>query len=175
MAKQIPDVEKLWAVVKKIRSEVSFEKLCNQPKTLYIAADILSNIEAVENQLEINSSETTKDDMLISTLQTAGEIYLYLNSCPENLKPWFLLYTDIFQSQSVDKIILNLNRILKVKATPQNKELKLIAEKLFRNITSLFSMKYQEVQSMTSGQGNIHGQQSDSLFNFKGCYNLCVS
>ena len=153
MVQEFSDVERLWTVVKKIRSEVFLNRLCNQPKTLYTGADIMSNVESVENLLEVNSSEITIDDMPRSTLQTAGEMYLYLNSCPENLKPWFQLYTDLFQSQTLNQIVLTLNRILKVEDSPKIKGFKRITRVLFKRISTLYSLKYQYVHYVTKKIG----------------------
>ena len=141
LLQQYENVKVIWNTIQKIRSEVSLEKLCNTQKTLYISSNVMSNIKEVEHELKINSSIQIIENISISLLETAGKMFLYLNSCPDHLKPWFFMYTDLFQSQTANQIILTLNRILKVDDSHQNKALKTIAAKLFDRITTLFSLK----------------------------------
>ena len=126
----------------------------------------MSNIKEVEHELKINSSIQIIENISISLLETAGKMFLYLNSCPDHLKPWFFMYTDLFQSQTANQIILTLNRILKVDDSHQNKALKTIAAKLFDRITTLFALKYREIQRMTIGQeiSNFHGSENPNNF-----------
>ena len=72
---------------------------------------ILSRVKAVEQILKIESSENLNDNLTNAELQTAAEMLLYLNMCPDTIKPWLLFYKDLFQTQSPDQIILTLNRL----------------------------------------------------------------
>ena len=83
----------------------------------------------VEKKLKIKSSEQKKA-LTNEELQTAGEMFLYLNMCPDTMKPWLVFYKDLFQSHSPDQIILTLNRLMKGTKT-QTKE-------FFENMAHIF-------------------------------------
>ena len=81
-------------------------------------------------------------------------MFLYLNSCSDQLKPWFLFYTDLFTKKTAEQIILILNRILKVNESPKNKDFKNIGMKLFERSYDLFSLKHKEIKMMIKGRRN---------------------
>ena len=118
-------------------------------------------MNALEEQLQFNSSDKIMDNMTDSQLRLAGKMFTYLNSCSGLLKPWFSFYADLFHKQSLDVIILTLNRILKNENVP-NKNLKDIAKTLFKRISSIFSLKYKEIQNISEGVGNF--SWNDSAF-----------
>ena len=67
---------------------------------------------------------------------------------------------------SPELIILQLNRILKNKkgtgSTDRNKMIT-IAEKIFKETSSLLSLKYQEIQNLIQGRRNVLWNKNDSL------------
>ena len=67
----------------------------------------------LQNQLKITSSELIFENMTFWDLQTAAEMFLFLNSCPKDFKSWFLFYEDLFQNDPLEVMVLKLNRILK--------------------------------------------------------------
>ena len=71
-------------------------------------------------------------------LKTPSEMFLYMVSCSDTLKPWFQFYKDLFQSYSSEKIVLTVNRILKSTNAKKNKKLNDIAAELFRRLEVLF-------------------------------------
>ena len=147
---------KLWNTLKKIKGQyVSTD--CSHG--LY--SNVESQVNALEEQLQFNSSDKIMDNMTDSQLWLAGKMFTYLNSCSGLLKPWFSFYADLFHKQSLDVIILTLNRILKNENVP-NKNLKDIAKTLFKRISSIFSLKYKEIQNISEGVGNF--SWNDSAF-----------
>ena len=125
-------------------------------------SDVVSQVLAVEKQLQINSSALIQENMTASKLEVAGKMFIYLNSCSVLLKPWFSFYAELFQKQSLDVIILTLNRILKKENVP-NKNLQDIAKTLFKRVSSIFSLKYQEIQNITEGVGTFSWNHNTSL------------
>ena len=74
---------------------------------------IMPQVKAVEQILNIESSEQINDNKTNEDLKIAAEMFLYLFMCPETIKPWTVFYKDLFLTQSPDqKIILTLNRVL---------------------------------------------------------------
>ena len=160
--------EIIWDAIKKIRFKVSLEKICDSAKSFYIPSDKMSNVREVEKQLQVNSSDLINENMTRSQMKIAAEMFLYLNTCPELLRPWFSLYTDLFQKQSPNEIILTLNRILKFyKVTPHNSSLTSITLKLFKRVSTLFTLKYQQIKIITQGSQNSTLEENN-YGSFKG-------
>ena len=100
---------------------------------------MLSKVKAVEQMLNIESTEQINDTLTNEELKTAAEIFLYLNTCPSSMfKSWILFYVDVdlFLTQSADKIILTLNRMMKTE-TSHDKDGKLRAKKLLQRTAYL--------------------------------------
>ena len=72
----------------------------------------LSNVKEVENETNIESTDMVLENITLANLKIATEMFMYLNTCPDTLRSWILLYTNMFKNQSPDKILLTLNRIL---------------------------------------------------------------
>jgi len=119
--------------------------------------EVESQVQAIEELLKVSSSDIIWNNLTESTLRGAGEMFIYLNSCSHVLEPWVLFYKNLFQKESLDTITLTLNRILKNGNNQQNKNKNLqnIALTLFNRINSLFSFKYQEIQSLINGNRNL--------------------
>ena len=138
------NVDDIWKVVKKLKLETSFNKRCGYDG-LY--SNKQSQITALEQQLNIEPIELRFDNMTAENLSNAAEIFIYLNTCTDTwFKSWYTFYNDLFQTQSVDKIILTLNRMMK----SENLDNKIRDEKLFEKSTTLFSLKYEEIQKLFS-------------------------
>ena len=106
---------------------------------------MLSQVKAVEQMLQTESSEHINDTLTNAELQTAAEMFIYLNTCPSVFKSWFLFYKDLFLTKTADHIILTLNRMLK---TSQDKDGEIRAEKLLKKSASLLSLNNKEIRSI---------------------------
>ena len=87
--------------------------------------------------------------------------------CPESMVPWFKYYNDLFLTQSVDHIILSLNRIMKTKST-QNMDAK-VAENLLKRISNLMSLQFERIQNLLPGK-NLRNGSSIDFMNPNGMY-----
>ena len=137
----------MMKVVKRIKLTLPFDKFCIN--SLY--EKIVPNVQAVEKELQIESSEKIFKNMTNSKLQEAAELFLYLNSCSEVITKWLIFYNDLFTKESPDQIVLTLNRVLKGDQKIQNRSFKNIAYTLLRKAATTFSLKYQEIQNFTKG------------------------
>ena len=108
---------------------------------------------SVENDLKIDSEDVIFANISERSLKTAAEIFIYLypmtGNCPFNtFHSWFSIwspfYTDLFSIQSADKIILNINRVIKTASQPSRDA----AEDIFMRTATLLSLKYKYIQSM---------------------------
>ena len=121
---------------------------CDTYNTFLSADKILSQVEAVELELKIESSEQINETLTKEELQTAGEMFLYLNTCPIQDNDtwtlnWKVFYDHLFLTQPADQIILTLNRMTKGE-TPQDKDATVRAEKLLKRISSLMSLSFKK-------------------------------
>ena len=147
---QINDTNKIWKVVKKIRSEIMFLRVCDSShsKVLFTDTDIQLNMRAFEEEIQINSTRVISENMTDNQLKEAAQMFIYLNFCPDSLNPWFLFYKELFENKSPNVIALTLNRILKGNISDETDDLKKIAKTLLNELTSLLSLQYQYIGDM---------------------------
>ena len=104
----------IWSVLKKVKSDLRFEKCptgapadvfdeLQNPRGLFKMGDMLQQMEKVECDLDITSTDETMENMTAENLKKAAEMFLYLNSCPDPLKSWFLFYINLFERKSPDQ------------------------------------------------------------------------
>ena len=117
-------------------------------------------MEQFEQFMEINTTQGTINNPSNTFLNSAAELFIYLNTCSNDLKPWFNFYKDLFSQQPPGFILLTLNRMLKNTTSSQNKDLRAIVIKLLHKTTIFFSQK-----NMTGG---IERFDSEILTNFAG-------
>ena len=145
--------EKVWSAAHKIKFGTSVEKKCRDAKyahheALYRDEDKLLQVKALEQQLEIDSSELRLKNVKDKNLGSAAKIFMYLTTCTGKMKPWFEFYIDLFETKSASEIILTLSRLMKVTTTKKNSLFKHLAQKLFNRFANKFSLKYEEIASM---------------------------
>ena len=143
-------METIWRVVRKTKLETSLFMRCGT--TLYLPENKLSQVIAVEQKLHIKSLEQTLKNISAESLKTAAEMFLYLNICPDQMSiQWAIFYQELFKSQTPYQILLTLNRINLLAKTSDSKNHQTIGQKLFKRITVLFSLKYEEIKILTPG------------------------
>jgi len=124
------NVDKLWHVVKKLKRDTSLDKTCSL-NDLYDDNEIIeSQVLTFEKYLVTKSSEQRLANMNAEDLQSAAEMFIYLNMCPgeynKEFQPygslqklviaWFTFYEDLLKNKSLDIILLTLNRLMKNRA-----------------------------------------------------------
>ena len=113
------DDKKIWGVLKKIKSDLKFEKCptgapadefdeLQNPRGLFKMGDMLGQMVKVESDLHITSNEQIMENMTAENLKIAAEMFLYVNSCPDPLKSWFLFYINLFERKTPDQGIMIL-------------------------------------------------------------------
>ena len=163
----------MWSILRGIKLETSLDMTCG---TIGIYNNMISDIEMVkkvEQNLKINSSDEIYKNITAQELEVPAMMYLYLNTCPGIYRPWFAFYKILFESQSPNKIILTLNRLMKGTITPHNEFLKGLAQNIFQRLASLLSLRYEEIQSMSQSQGmtkneSLIAQERKKSLTFEG-------
>ena len=135
--------EDIWKVIKKRRSENPLNRTCTSTATHGdISTNIMSDLEAVERDLQVQSNEYIYHNITEVNLREGAELFLYLYPCSDKLNPWIIFYSNLFEYQPTNHILLTINRILKSSNAHQKEELKTIAKKLLLKIHSFSSLNF---------------------------------
>ena len=137
----------IWNILKEIKYTISVDKVCKN--YLYENSEIHSILTTFEKTLNVKSSKIILGNMTDTTLKTAAEMFLYVNSCTYLLTPWLSFCKNLFENESSSTILLSLNRVLKVGDTRENRDLKIVVKKLLHKSNSLFSIKYGKSKGMS--------------------------
>ena len=139
-------VDTIRKAVKKVKFNESLSTDCNSVSDGGIYNNFAREriVKSVEQELKINSSNLSFENMTSTDLKTAAEFFIYLNACPhtDTLKSLFILwadfYADLFVKQSPDHIILTLNRIAHQHEDEMVRHRNM---KLFERASNLYSLK----------------------------------
>ena len=165
------DPEYVWKFVKNTRKSFLLENIdppCITGIILY-GSRIEKIINIVEDKLKINASVTPHENVTGETLQTAGEMFIYLTICPHKLLPF---YYNLFKTSSPTQIALALTSVIK---TSQNsaKEVSIqLLNKLLEN-----SAQYQNILTITKDyKGNKTKKQKlkDDIMKRLGLTRACI-
>ena len=135
----------------------------------------------IEEKFAFESSDVRFENITRSDLKIAAEIFVYLKACPEpgNLKTddsmqtwytsWSSFFEDLFNTHSIDKIILTLNRIMKTDGCEDGK-----VKKLLKRVANYSSLKYEEIQSILTGHTSVNlvsgKKKLQGIKNLEGVY-----
>ena len=135
-----------------MRSDAEVDKVQMCAGNVYASDIVRSMIDDFAFNLDSNATHLPRaENISNTTLNTAGEMFLYINFCPDSLKPWLLFYEDLFGKHPASNILLTLNRILKAGTNnSRDKSYKIIAEKLFSKLRTSLESTRNKGNSMTS-------------------------
>ena len=126
-----------WKMVKDVRKEEYYNKSqsCDQTDLLnsknYFPKDqIASNFDSINSLTDANVSYEIKN-ISRETIDLAGEMFVFLNSCPS---PLVSFYHYILQKSSTE-ILIALNQQKKIAVSPTSQE---IANKVYKKLESRF-------------------------------------
>ena len=132
----------------------------------------------IEEKFAFESSDVRFENITRSDLKIAAEIFVYLKACPEPgnndaMQTWYTswssFFEDLFNTHSIGKIILTLNRIMKTDGCEDGK-----VKKLLKRVANYSSLKYEEIQSIKAGHTSdnlVSGKENhQELNNLEGKY-----
>lgn len=146
------NLENVWKIVRKTRlsflsRHIEIDSVCNEEKTLLSNGNIQENMNSLFEELKLNPTSTPDTNIPSQTLQTAGQMFTYLNYCPTAIPKHLLLRAYLFQTATPKEIILALISIIK---TSQNlTEKKETIEMLSKLMEILHLKQYENVQIIT--------------------------
>ena len=152
------DLEQVWNHLKNTRkSFLSISKhktwedqFCVPGDQLLNVEHITSNVKSFAEKLKLNTSSTPNKYVSYKTLETAGEMFTYLNYCPPELE---LFTTYILGNGSPKDMILVLTHFMK---TSQNSEKESARRILLRVMEALDLHTYENIQMVTKGKCYIN-------------------
>ena len=152
------DLEQVWNLLKEIRkSFLSKSKqktwkdhFCVPRDKLLLGDYITINVKSFAERLKLNTSDRQNRNVSYKTLETAGEMFTYLNYCPPELE---LFTTYILGNGSPKDMILALTHFMK---TSQNSEKESTRRILLRVMEALDLHTYEKIQMVTKGKCYIN-------------------
>ena len=150
------NVEDIQSVVKKVKIDTSLDQKCDY--------SMPTQVKAVEQKLQIESSEQINDILSNEELKAAAGMFIYLNTCPDSwFKSWFSFYKKLFLTQPANQIILTLNRMMKTKTSQEDKYAKIRTGNLLLRVKSLLSLKFDDIQSLLQEEKYKNGSTKDFM------------
>ena len=99
--------------------------------------------------MKVESFSVRLDNITAGDLKLAAEILIHFYTCPESLKGWFNFYTNLFQTQSPNKIVLTLNRLLK----GDNKDFESTITKILQKVNDMLEFKFKNENKISIAEG----------------------
>ena len=132
------DQKIIWKIIKESRLTdlYQFEKTkpeCNYHNTLFSNEIIKKNNDFIESKLGIKANTKTMENITKETIQSAGEMFTYLNLCSDVL----VLYKDILKSSPTD-IILGLKSIIETSSNSEKQN----AEKIWKFVMKTLNLDF---------------------------------
>ena len=142
------NIEKVWNILRKLKTEY-VSNSCS--KGFFLDSEAINRRFQIEfeQHFMMNFSQSLFINMKLTEKDIApfAEMFIYLNFCPESVKPWILFYNDLFRNTPTNKIILTLNRILKGKKN----SMQAIVTKLFTKLEEQFGLHFRQIQNLFNG------------------------
>ena len=150
------DLENVWKLVKTTRKSFLSHKFrtksngldCDRANsyTLLIDYFIKFNIDSLAEKLGLNPLSVPNENVSHKTLETAGEIFTYLNYCPDKLESTI---TNVLENETPKDIILAFTSILKSSTNSIKQSMRNILSKVMES----FKLDtYEKIQVLTKGK-----------------------
>ena len=136
-----------------------------------------ANQKNLEEKLNVSTSTKFHDEITEETLQTAGEMFIYLNSCPYVYISYVMKITKSLKSyistENVKSILLFLNRLL-INSNEDNEIVKKAALAVLNKLLHLKGLKLRKIQEMSTSSSTEKMKNEDLTFLEKGNNKLNV-
>ena len=139
---------KVWKMVKEVRREHYEKSQTCEEKGLFENNGDFFSISQIRNTVDKMSTFSNANfsseiqDIPKETLDLAGEMFVYLNSCPS---PLISLYRNIFLERSSTEMLITLTEQKKRRISPSSQE---IANILYRMLESIFGFDYNKPSNL---------------------------
>ena len=104
---------------------------------------------ALATRLDVNAS-IERQDLPMDIFNTAGEMFVYLNTCPQN---YVKFYKYLFDKQSVTDIILTIQNAIK---NFHKERFRQISETIFQRLAKILGFEYIKPDELLKWRKNIN-------------------
>ena len=144
------DQDDIWKIVKRIR--ISFlskyeHPQCNYLETLLSDENIKDITKSLADGLNLNISTVPRKNVTDESLQTAAQIFTYLNFCPPKKIPSLIML--VFKNSKPKDIIFALKSIIKTSNILVKKSSVQILSKFMEDLSL---NQYKAIQIITKGK-----------------------
>ena len=143
--------ENVWKLIKEARKSLFLSKNkqmdCDVYKVLFVDNLIKFNIDSLAEKLEMNPTYVPNENVSHKTLETAGEMFTYLNYCPNKLES---IIVQILENGTPKDILLAFSSILN--SSPKNSIKRSSRKILLKVLKSLELDTYEKIQILTKGK-----------------------
>ena len=135
------DRELTWKHIRSIKAS-NYKREESDCTLLYLSnEDIIENLNNLSQLLNVSNLSNEVRNVSVNSINEAGEMYIYLNSCPKDIKDfrgfWEVFYLFNLMGKQVSSIILTLIKTITYSTEDGRNIAKTILQKLFdeMNIT----------------------------------------
>ena len=118
---------------------------------------VTENLKRVEDKLSVSGSDEIYENVAEDTLRIAGEMFLYLNSCPKNIMKSEIRksFEDYISNENIQNILVFLNRIV-IKTKGNDEAVKEPALAMLNKIHDLKELNFKKLEVIsTSSSKNV--------------------
>ena len=143
--------QRIWDIVKRVRSENIVHNSCLESEATddkIVGASMRSLLDHLEKEINVNKSEYVIENVTNENCEKAGKMFVYLAYCHDITNNWLMFYEQLFHKQTLNQIILALNKISKVRTiTYPSKFVKIndIERKILEKIEKLFELQLKNI------------------------------
>ena len=135
--------DSIWKIVKSVRRNYLFTLAISKYSNCY-QVDIKSNIDKVQQELNLDRNIQVIENVASETLETAARMYAYLSFCPPKQILYF--YKELFEKSSVRDIIFAVPGKIRVSSNAEKKAFILI----WKKVTSFLELHNLNINTMTN-------------------------
>ena len=148
--------EEVWKILNRTRK--SFLSEDNECKYQFLSNEkVNNNIENLSKELNLTVTSTTNVNVSKKTLQTASEMFVYLNYCPDK---FLLLIQHVLKNESPKDIILAFTNLLK----HPRKIIREATMTIFQKVIESFKLFHHEkIQIISKGKCFLNGTFENCL------------
>ena len=143
--------QRIWDIAKRVRSKNIVHDSCLESDATddkIVGASMRFLLDHLEKEINVNKSEHIFENVTNAKLKEAGEMFVYLAYCHDIANDWLMFYEQLFHYQTLNQIILALNKISKVRTINYpSKFVKIndIERKILEKIENLFALQFKNI------------------------------
>ena len=158
--------DEMWRLVRSVRiRQLANNKAYECQKAVLSKERTEKDLQELQQLLGLeNVTAEIRESISESILDQAGEMFIYLTSCPSSDYDWILFFKNLINNQPLDQILLTLNRLTTLDT--DSKYVQIFASRILSFLAQKFQLLYPKVQILnyrTKENDNSTSQSDPSL------------